>query len=654
MFLLVLLAYFLPGLVVGLAARLRSWTLVASAPALTFGLVAVGVPVLGRLQVPWNALTAASWTAAVALVTFVLTIILARRITRIDQKIDPRVAPTSEIRSKAEVYGWWQHALVAVGCGAGMAVGVVTFLRGTGGLNVINQDWDAPFHANAIRWIAEHHNALPSGLATIADSPGQTDYFYPDTYHALWALVLDHGGLGMPQLLNLAAMTTIIAWPIGIAAVGHTWGLPAPAVAVAAAVSTWFGTFPYDSLWRGPLWPFVAGVALVPAVLAIAREIVRPRPDAPLAGPVAGTLAVAGLVGLHTSLAFVLIIYFAMLLVALLVRLEAVEWRSVVLPIAGTAVFAVIVVGFVTLPALSSAGGVLAAQWPQLSNPAEAFTQAAMFSPPDPNLQWYLGIPALAGLAIMVKRRQMMWIIAAYAFFAALYMSGAAYMLPPMRALTGIFYTDVWRIAALLPLAGSIGLGVFADWLVRCVIDNVRLLQAAVWRRAVVTYAVLAGFLGILLLATSGAYMNRNAERLSYNYSDGPTVSHDEIAAYDWLATRVQPGERVANDLQDGSTWMYALAKVEPVKWTFNPLVQDTDAQYLLNNMNKIDVDPRIREVAARLDVRFVLFSAGTVRRDELRSPGMVNLAEARGLRPVMGNSDTTIYEILPRDPFGP
>ena len=88
MFLLVLSAYFLPGLVVGLAARLRSWTLVAAAPALTFGLVAVGVPVLGRLQVPWNALTAASWTAAVALVTFVLTIILARRITRIDRKID--------------------------------------------------------------------------------------------------------------------------------------------------------------------------------------------------------------------------------------------------------------------------------------------------------------------------------------------------------------------------------------------------------------------------------------------------------------------------------------------------------------------------------------------------------------------------------------
>ena len=102
----------------------------------------------------------------------------------------------------------------------------------------------------------------------------------------------------------------------------------------------------------------------------------------------------------------------------------------------------------VLLPALVSAGGVLAAQWPQLSTPRQALLQAATFSAPDPHVDYALGVPALAGLVLpgaappaRVGGRE-------HPFFAAMFIAGAAYVLTPPRALTGVFYTDVWHRGA--------------------------------------------------------------------------------------------------------------------------------------------------------------------------------------------------------------
>lgn len=645
MFLLVVLAYVLPGACVAAALRLRSWTFVAATPILTFGLVALGVPALGSLGIPWTLGSFAAWTLVSAAVLAALVTIVRRR-SRASASDDASAAEESSPGGPRLT--WQNNLLLAGGVCAGIGVGVVTFLRGVGRFDAINQDWDAPFHANVIRWISEHADALPSSLATIADSPNSANYFYPDTYHALLALLFAGDGAVMPQLLNSGALMTIIIWPVSVAACGIAWGLSPLLVAVAAAVSTWFGAFPYDSLWRGPLWPFVAGVALVPAVLAVTRLIVRPDRRAPLAGPIGAALAAAGLVGLHPSLAFVLGVYLLLLLVAVAFKFERTQWRSATRSLVGSALAAAAATGVVLLPSLSSAGGVLAAQWPQLSNSPEAFTQAAMFSSPDLNVQWYLGVPGIIGLAVLVARRQVVWIVGAYVFFAALYMAGAAYMLGPVQRLTGIFYTDVWRISALLPLAGALGIGALADWLARTTQGQIhKISRHAVVSGAGAVSAVVAFGL-VLALATSGAYVERNSSRLAQNYHDGPTVSGGELAAMSWLAAKVEPGEHVLNDYQDGSLWMYAVDGVEPVKWTFNNVTQGTTAQYLLDNLNRLDSDPRVREAMKDVNARYVFVGAGTVRNDDLRSPGMIGLDSVSGLRPVFRDPDAVVYELAP------
>jgi hypothetical protein len=650
---LVLLAFWSPGLVFGAAIRLRGWTLAAAAPALTFGIVALGVVVFGRFGIAWNLLTVSLWALALSLVMAVVSIPLAlrraagRAAKGADAEEDGSGATEDprKPRAEGERRSLVDHLLIGAGVLVGMAVGAFTYLRGIGVLDRINQDWDAPFHGNLVRWIAEHGNASPSSVGAIANLPGKTDYFYPDTYHALLALILDKAGLAMPQLLNLAALAVVLALPLGVAALTAAWRMPTLAVAAAAAVSTWFTAFPYDPLWRGPLWPYVAGIALVPALLAMARHLVVPRGPA---GPVGIAVGMAGLAGLHTSLIFVVAVYFLLLLLAVVFRLEPIEWRVAWPSLLGTIVLGAALALPMLLPSLANASGVTGAMWPSEASVAGGLGETITFSPRAPFPQWWLGIPALVGIYLLVKHRRMLWMVGAYGVFGALYAATVSMETPLIHTLTGPFYNDHWRIGALLPLAGAVGFGEFAWTAGTKVAEWVGRWRPS-WRPAVVATAgtVLVGL--VLALLGNGAYVGRNSTRLANQFHEGPTVTRNEEAAYAWLGQRVAPGERVMNDQDDGSVWLYALEGVQPMEWTFYGQDATTDPGILTGHLNQLDMDPRIRQIVAEYRIRYVVLGEGFVRSNYHRVPGLTGLADNPLFREVYRNPGAVVYEIAGR-----
>src|SRR3954447_18637208 len=194
--LLVVLAFWLPGLVFGAAIRLRGWLLAAAAPILTFGIVSLGVPVLGGLGIRWSMPEVALWTLVLSAVGFGLSFAVlrftARRHPDWAEKDAAAAAPARSLR---------EHLLIGAGVLAGSLVGIVTFLRGARGLNQVQQGWDAPFHANLVRWIAAHaargaarprrRPAPAPPPHPRAPRPTKTTSFPRDTYHPLLALVFD-------------------------------------------------------------------------------------------------------------------------------------------------------------------------------------------------------------------------------------------------------------------------------------------------------------------------------------------------------------------------------------------------------------------------------------------------------------------------------
>jgi hypothetical protein len=649
MFFVVPALFFVPGLVVCAAAGLRGWRLAAVSPAVTFGLVALGGPVLNALHVRWTLLSFLAWTLVVTVVLFAATW-LARRV-----RAGRRPAPadetlndeTSAEETLPERRSPWEHVTVGVGVLIGMGVGALAFLRGIGGLDSTAQDWDAPFHANAVRWIAEHGQAVPSAIAPIANLAAGDPYYYPITYHSLLALVVQQFGAGASWVLNAAALTVVLLWPLGIAALGLAWRVPAPVVAVAAAVSTWFSAFPYDSLWRGPLWPYVAGVALLPGLLAAARLLFERFPVPAAAGILA--LGVTGAVSMHPSLAFVLLVYAPLILLAVLLKLEPVRWRGAIVPALVTGALTVLVLLPVILPARAQSAGVQAAQWPEFATEAEGLGQVLLFSPVTVLPQWWLGLAGIAGLVLMVRRRRLTWVLGAYVVLGAGYAATASMNTPLVNLLSGPFYNDAWRLAALLPLAGSFAVGEAVAALGAWAAPRIPLGKLSTRIRPGAPAGVLgvtAVALIVLAVLSNGAYVPRNAERLAQNYHDGPTVSRNELAAYEWLAHHVKSGERVMNDSLDGSVWMYASAGVHPMEWTFYGAGPRSVADKLYFGLNRMDTDPAIRRLVETAGVRYVIVGRGYVRTNATRGPGLQHLERVHSLRPVFRNHDAVIYQV--------
>ncbi|GAB3136878.1 hypothetical protein GCM10027258_11830 [Amycolatopsis stemonae] len=635
--LLVVLAFWVPGLVFGAAIRLRGWLLAAAAPLLTFGVVSLGVPVLGDLGIRWTILDVALWTLVLSAAGFALSLLVKRFTVRRHpdwaEKDAAAAVPPRSLRG---------HLLIGAGVLAGSLVGVVTFLRGAHGLDRVQQDWDAPFHANLVRWIAEHGDARPSTVGTIANLPNQTDYFYPDTYHALLALVFDKAGLAMMPTLNMAALTVILCVPVGVAAMCHVWRMPTIAVAAAAAVSVSFTNFPYDAMWRGPLWPYAAGVALIPAMLALGRLLLEPRG---LAGPAAIGVGVAGLIGLHTSVAFVVVVYFLLILAAVLVKAERIDWRRSAPSLGATLALAVVCGLPLALPSLYNAGGVTGAIWGSEATVSGGIGEALTFSPMADFPQWWIGLPAIIGVFMLVRHRRMLWMVAAYVVFGTLFAATVSLETPLVHALTGIFYNDHWRIGALIPLSGAVAFGEFADTTSRWFAG-----KAGAWlpkvRPAVLTSAGLVVLAVVVAGLSGGGYVGRNAARLQYSYNDGPTVGNDERSAFDWLAAHVAPGEHVMNGKADGSVWMYALSGVQPVEWTFYGAEADTPAGFLSRYLDDIDRYPHVRKLLTDLKVRYLFLGKGRVQPTSFNGPGLKNIDGNPGFKVVFHNAGATVYEI--------
>jgi len=635
MFVVVPLVIFVPGLLVCAVLGLRGWTLAALAPAISFGLAATGGPVLDALGVRWSLAAFGAWSMAVALILAAVTWLWGRG--RRDRSETPAEGGIEHPTRRAQ----WEHLVVGAGVLLGMLVGAVVFLRGTGGLGVTTQEWDAPFHANAVRWIADHGTAVPGALAPTADLPAGTPYYYPITYHSLLALVVQVIHVTPSWALNSAALTIVLIWPLAVAALGMAWRVPAPIVAVAAAVSTWFSAFPYDSLWRGPLWPYVAGLALLPGVLAAGRRLLERVSF--VRSAVALALGVTGIVAMHPSLAFILLVYVVTLAVALVLRLEPVRWRAVGVPLAVTAVLTVIVLLPVVLPARVQSAGVQGARWPEFATEPEGFGQVLLFSPVTTQPQWWLGIAGLVGVVLMILRRRLLWVVAAYLIIGGAYAATASMDNTLVNTISGPFYNDAWRLAAPLPLAGAFAVGeavvAFSSWLA----PRIRLGNS--WPRVV---GVAAAALVVLGLLGNGAYMARNIEHLGWPYGNGPTVSAAEFRAYDWLGRHVRPGERVMNDARDGSVWMYSEAGVEPMVFTFYGAHDGTDAKVLENHLNQLDRYPAVRRLMDKDGVRYVIVGHGFVRPDMERAPGLSNLSSVDGLKRVFHNADAEIYEVVP------
>lgn len=693
-----LAALWLPGGMVGSLLGLRGWVLAAVAPVLTYFVVGVGGPLTSAIGLGWSPWVALGVMVVAGVLAFAVghggwagrllgrirpssrpAVVTAGRAPVAASKQPPEAAGgrASEAGGpRAGVYGqlsgvgarvsaWlaardgaagpvpvsgrpWTRpvelALAVVVLGVGVA-GFATIAGGMGDLSTVPQDWDALFHANGIRYLADTGDAGLYGMAQV-NWYGAGPVFYPNAYHLLAAVVYQLTGAPIPLVLNALSALMPGVMALSLVALVRQFGGRAVTAAYSAVIALGATMLVYDNLWRGPLLPFTVGAVTTPVLIILLDRYLR-RPALDTGAVFAG--AAVGLLALHPSTLFGAVLFAAPLLLQRWWRRSALAGPDLV-RLAPPVLAAAVLGAPMLLGALASAGETLTFDWPATFEVSRSVGSLLVFQHDLGGPQLSLAVPLWAGLLTFRRLGSLRWLLGTAALLGFLFVAAASFDNIWVTRLTSPWWNDQYRLIALaaIPLcviAGH-GLAEIQQWLSQLAARLSRgRLRPAPRLSAVMAMLVLAG-LGVL---SDGFYTSVNASAVARGYAHDTrgTVTRGEVAAFARLAELVKPGERVMNDRGDGTGWMYALAGAHPVAGHFISDHVNPDARLLGEDFTRYDTDPAVRAAAARLNVRYAILGPGFVRDTAYRETGLWSLRDRPFLREVYHSDGVTIYRLI-------
>ena len=618
----------LPGAVVAAAWLRRGLPTLLLAAPLSLAVVAVasvGAPLVGLRWTPIP-------IAVVALVAAAPGVVLGRR---------GHAVPWS---------GW---VAVLGGWAVAGALAAVTFRLGIGRPDAVSQSYDAVFHLNALRYVAETGSASPRDLTGMTGATG----FYPSLWHAVAALVVPAAGGSVPAAANLTSMAVaLVVWPLGSALLTRQLLGPRPVpVGAAAVLSMAFVSFPWFPLSWGVLWPNTLGIALIPAVLACLLSALGVARDDLLGGPWQAVAALSA-TGVACADAHPGAFVSALVLGAILALATAITrcTHSRGQSTAGAGVLQLLV----TLAGVALVGAALflvpgirntAADWAATTTVGRA-TWRELIGGPDATAPAYtVALLTLVGALACLTRARLWWLVPAHAASVGLDALAAGTDAPISQELTGFWYNDRYRLAAVVPVTGTL-----------LAVVGVGALAAALARRTRANRAVLAAALLALAAVPTRAFgLGAHADFLAVRYllaEDSPTASllspAEQAFLRDRLPRDVPPGAVIAGDPWDGSSLAWAIGDRDVLFRHFNGRFTP-DQRYLADHLRDAATDPRVCPALRDTGVRYVL-SLGPLFDPPLLTPtgwgGIQAIDGQPGFTLVAAEGTARLYEVTACD----
>ncbi|WP_307083820.1 DUF6541 family protein [Arthrobacter agilis] len=449
-----------PGVLLSLGLGFRRLIAVGLAPLFSVAVAGVAAVLGSLIGIRWSIWLVLGASVVFSAIAFVLT----RRFGRLPRTEEPRPDGTGVLAAAG--------AGVVLG-GALIAWRTVTLI---GNPENIAQRFDNVFHLNAVEYIVSTGDGSSLTLGEMTGNTGAAAV-YPAAWHSLAALVVQVTGTSVPIAVNaLNIVIAAVVWPLSIVLLARIVAGKRPAVLLAAGVlSAAFIGFPYLMMVWGPLFPYMLSVALLPAAVGsvlLAVGMGRQVRAAVLPAVLAVLIAVAALGLSHMSTVNSL----------LLVSIPALAWALVRWPVTvsriRTPLGAVILKSGIALAGL----GLSVILWLKLrpvpydvwgphQTPGGAVGEVLSYSPMGfPLISLAVSVLGLVGIIHILRSGHHRWLLVSFALVGYLYVVDAGLERGPWRAvLTGIWYADTNRLAALLPLfgvlLGALGTGAAVTWL---------------------------------------------------------------------------------------------------------------------------------------------------------------------------------------------
>ena len=555
----------------------------------------------------------------------------------------------------------------------------VIFVSSIDGAGSFAQEYDNYAHLNSVRELVDSGFFFNLNLG-----------IYPQAWHGLSALCSSVIGCEPPIAINALVFATLaFVFPAAtFTLIEMVWPNDTRSQISGALLALSSVAFPWGFVFFGPLYPNLLGYAVLPMAAYILSTIFQAEATAGarVARSFFFLLCIVSLFFSHQSALFVGVVFMAPYCCSLIYRQpisRIVDARKNLLCRLGLcATFCIFVVGIWCIlyktPALY---GTVHFTWPAFQDVPHAFAALlAMALPKDLNVfrpslvpQLMLALFVLIGILRCLKRKQNIWLVASYAIAGTMYVINTSLDGTLKQVLTGFWYTDSYRIAALvaiiaLPLAayGMAGIYQAATKLAvkpRWTRNRQRATSIAV---AIVAGAVFASVnylpldnskqaAGNLSLGFTGTPFGIVVGMLESSYNLAPSeniLDADELAFCNKAIDLISDEQAVINVPYDGSIFAYGATGLDVryhTTWFDFPTdinaAGDADS-VIRKSLSDIESDESVMEAVDAINAGYVLLlDQNNTAPNATYVPGDKHPEWWEGITSI--NDDTPGFEIL-------
>ncbi len=315
-----------------------------------------------------------------------------------------------------------------------------------------------------------------------------------------------------------------------------------------------------------------------------------------------------------------------------------------------------------------------ASGWPPSQSVAQAFGQALLNAPQVMNGVRIAGeqqivsaaplaavpvgtaVLVLLGIVALISRRRQLWLLATFAISCGFYVAVSGLSAGPLRSLiTGVWYNDTDRLAALLPVmalpVGVIGgvwiaEGVSAAWRHRPYGRRLVLPRSTAGTLAA-GILVAAAFVVVIVVIQRGASGGVQAAAGAYRMDNSAALlSTDEQELLSRADRHIPAGAVVVGNPGTGAALVYALADRESMLGAIGPEGGPAE-KTIAANLNRAATDPSVCAAVRELNSYYVLdFGSKEVLGSHHPFPGLEGLGQAQGFQLLDAVGDAKLYKV--------
>ena len=536
---------------------------------------------------------------------------------------------------------------LALYIGVGVVVSAVMFAGFLQDPSSYMQEYDNISHMGSIRCFVESGNWSPfntslyASAADAAINPLSGSGFYPTAWYNVSAFMVSLLGVPVTLAENAANFVFVgVALPASMFAFMRiVFQNRRDIVCWGAACVLAFSAFPWMLIAWGPLYPNTSAYCLVPLVAALFVAILRTgAPRRERFG--AAALFVVGIVALafaQPNAVFVVAvwlipfcIYRAAIAADLFHREGTAKWQMRIL-FAAVAAVLICVIWWVVyhLPFLSA---VVEHSWGAAQYPLEAVFHALMLGFMDDGVQLVLMVFVFVGMFWTFKERRWLWLSASYVLACGMFIVGVSTSGRLQHLLTGFWYTDYYRVAAMAALFGvplaSMGIALVARTLASAFsrLGDSQGNPATRWA-APAACAICAVVLAAGMFAPVSEDEERPAttdeipqmdrgsmcsvlQRLAWQNNVNYIYTTPEKEFVAEVEKIIPEGAVVINNPNDGSCFCYVVDGMRTYYRylrTYGEGGETRDSELIRSRLDCVDTDERVREAVENVGAQYLL-----------------------------------------------